>query len=94
MSLKAHDDNGNPIDITKLKVWQRKQLFDKMCAEKERFFSLRHCMIRIKSLEEEGLNGEGTLAPYQCPFCLHWHYGHKPWDTESPYEVAEEVNDV
>jgi hypothetical protein len=91
MTLKAHDENGNPIDITVLKIWQRKQLFDKMCAEKERLFSIRHSMVRIRSLEEDGLATPGDLAPYQCPFCLHWHIGHKPWDIAVPYETVTEV---
>ena len=80
MTLQTHTDDGQPIDITKLKVWQRRQLFAKMCEGKQQFFSERHAMIRIRTLEEEKLDGGIKLVGYICPFCLAWHIGHKPWD--------------
>jgi hypothetical protein len=89
MTLQTHHADGTPINITKLKLWQRRQLYAKMCEGKQQFFSERHAMVRIHTLIDEKLDGGVELCWYICPFCLAWHIGHKPWDTKVPYEMDE-----
>lgn len=72
-----------PHDVTKLRLWQRKKLFAKVCNNKEQFFSQRSCENRIEKIEARGLGGGLKLTAYICPFCGAWHYGHRPWDVDN-----------
>ena len=82
MTLKTHQ-NGIPIDIWKLGVWQRKNLFAKMCDGKKQYFSEKSALIAMNMVKDHCLPMGGPLSVYICPFCGWWHFGHIPWDVQS-----------
>ena len=81
LTLQTHQ-NGIPLDIRKFKVWQRKNLFAKMCDGKKQYFSEMSAAIAMNYVLDLGIEGDKNLSVYTCPFCGWWHFGHRPWDVE------------
>ena len=79
--------NGIPVDIRKFSLWQRKNLFAKMCDGKQQFFSEKSARAAMNNILDWGLEGDKNLTVYICPFCGWWHFGHRPWDVEKIVEV-------
>jgi hypothetical protein len=81
VTLQTHQ-NGIPFDVRKFTLYQRKNLFAKMCDGKKQFFTEKSATIAMNYILDMGLEMDKNLSVYVCPFCGWWHFGHRPWDVE------------
>ena len=81
VTLQTHQ-NGIPFDVRKFTLYQRKNLFAKMCEGKKQFFTEKSATIAMNYILDLGLEMDKNLSVYICPFCGWWHFGHRPWDVE------------
>lgn len=81
VTLQTHQ-NGIPFDVRKFSLYQRKNLFAKMCEGKRQYFSEKSARIAMNYILDLGIEGDKNLSVYICPFCGWWHFGHRPWDVE------------
>lgn len=88
MTLQTHR-NGIPIDIRTLGVWQRKNLFAKMCENKAQYFTESSARASMNNILDRGYEADRNLTVYVCPFCGWWHFGHAPWDAEKAMGETE-----
>jgi hypothetical protein len=88
MTLQTHR-HGIPFDVRKFSLWQRKNLFAKMCDGKKQYFSERSATVAMNYILDMGLEMDKNLSVYICPFCGWWHFGHRPWDVEKLIGDAE-----
>lgn len=86
VTLHTHQ-NGIPLDVRKFSLWQRKNLYAKMCEGKKQFFTEKSAIIAMNYILDMGLEMDKNLSVYICPFCGWWHFGHRPWDVEKIVEV-------
>ena len=88
VTLQTHQ-NGIPFDVRKFSLYQRKNLFAKMCNGKQQYFTEKSATIAMNYILDMGLEMDKNLSVYICPFCGWWHFGHRPWDVEKLIGDAE-----